>query len=92
METSYFVGTPFKREGKSKMESEKRKGGEVSYTIAGVVEATGMCSTLVRTAIRQGKLRARYVGRKPLIMRSDLEEFLSDLPQVAPHRRESAAA
>ena len=41
---------------------------------------TGMCRSNVFKAIREGKLSARKLGRRTLILQSDLQKFLESLP------------
>ena len=41
----------------------------------------GLGRTKFFELIREGKLRARKVGRRTLILRSDLEAFLASLPE-----------
>lgn len=35
-------------------------------------------------SVRTGKLRARKMGRRTLVLTSDLESFLNDLPPIEP--------
>jgi len=42
------------------------------------------CRDKIYGAINAGKLRARKNGRRTLILASDLEAYLNDLPVLAP--------
>jgi hypothetical protein len=59
----------------------------LAYSTIEVSRLTGICLTNIRAAVRNGELRARYVGRKPVHLREDIEAWLASLPDVAPHRR-----
>lgn len=48
--------------------------------ISDVVEESCVCKTLVYAAIKRGELRARKLGRATIILRSDFEEWLRNLP------------
>lgn len=52
----------------------------VSYTLTGAVEACGLSETTLRDAIEEGDLVAHYKGRRPVILRRDLEEWVESLP------------
>lgn len=56
----------------------------LTLTVTEVREATGMGRNQVYAAINSGKLRARKLGRKTLILKSDLEEFLQSLEPYQP--------
>ena len=52
----------------------------VEFTVEGAVAASGIGRTLLFRAIKQGRLRARKLGRRTIVTRDDLAEFLSSLP------------
>lgn len=52
----------------------------VSYDIPGAATAAGSSESVIRRAIAKGDLTPRYLGRKPLILRSDLLEWVESLP------------
>jgi Helix-turn-helix domain len=64
-------------------EFEKR---QLALSIAEVVQASGLCRTLVYAEIRSGRLLARKCGRRTVILREDLEAFLRALPCATPAR------
>lgn len=53
-----------------------------AYTVAETIAATGIGRDNVYRAINDGRLRARKLGRRTLILASDLEAFLQELPQI----------
>ena len=52
----------------------------VGFTVEGAVVASGLGRTKLFAAIKQGQLRARKFGRRTIITRDDLTEFLESLP------------
>ncbi len=50
--------------------------------IADVCKRTGLGRTTIFAAIRSGQLTARKVGRRTIILSSDLAGFLQALPRV----------
>lgn len=62
--------------------------GAVSFDQAGAAAATGLSERTIRDAIRNGDLIAHYLGKKPVILRDDLAEWISSLPT---ERRTDAA-
>ena len=52
----------------------------VGLTIEGAVAASGIGRTLIFRAIQRGDLRARKLGRRTIVLRDDLTEFLKSLP------------
>jgi hypothetical protein len=56
----------------------------LAFRIDEVVRTCGLCRTLIYAEIRAGRLRARKCGRRTIILRTDLEDFLSVLPASAP--------
>ncbi len=50
------------------------------YSIADVVEMSGVCRTVVYGEIKAGRLKARKLGRRTLILVRDFETWLSTLP------------
>ena len=51
-----------------------------SYSIANACDATGIKRSSIFEEIREGRLKARKFGRRTLILRSDLMEWLHALP------------
>jgi excisionase family DNA binding protein len=54
-----------------------------ALSIAEVGAAAGLGRTKVYEAIAEGKLRARKCGKRTLVLRDDLREFLASLPVTA---------
>ena len=52
----------------------------VSYDLPGAAAATGVSERTIRDAIRRGDLTAHYLGKKPLVMRDELADWVSALP------------
>lgn len=52
---------------------------QLSYSIEEVRSITGIGRTKIYEAINQGALKAKKYGKRTLILRIDLESFLSDL-------------
>lgn len=52
----------------------------VSYDLAGAADACGLSLREVQRAIRRGDLPVHYSGRKPLILASDLTDYIESLP------------
>ena len=53
-----------------------------AYNIPEVMARVGVGRDKLYRLIREGKLPARKLGRKTLILRSDLEAFLEALPRL----------
>lgn len=53
---------------------------KLGYTIDQAVEATGVGRTEMFVAMKEGKLRARKLGKRNIILVSDLISFLESLP------------
>jgi excisionase family DNA binding protein len=51
-----------------------------AFRIPEVCKATGLCRTTIYAAIKSGDLLARKYGRCTVILASDLEKFLIELP------------
>lgn len=54
---------------------------KIAYTILEAAEACGVGHDVIRKAIRSGQLVAKYPARKALIMRTDLELWLTNSPE-----------
>lgn len=52
----------------------------VSYDLASAAAATGLSVRSLQLAISRGDLPVHYSGRKPLILASDLSEYVAALP------------
>lgn len=52
---------------------------KLAFTIEEVTEAAGIGKTKIYESINSGSLKARKFGKKTLICRQDLEDFLNGL-------------
>lgn len=59
---------------------------KVSYSIEEAAEATGYSTDTIRRALRNSDLTARYANTKPVILATELTEWLESLPTEAPAR------
>lgn len=53
-----------------------------AYTVAEALDRLSLSRDTFYRMVREGRLRARKVGRKTLILDSDLKEFMESLPQI----------
>lgn len=53
---------------------------KMALSISEAVEITGLCRDTIYRAIGSGALVARKNGKRTLILRSELESFLTSLP------------
>ena len=53
-----------------------------AFSIAEVIARTGLGRDTVYGLIRDGQFVARKVGRRTLVVNSDLEKFLTSLPVI----------
>jgi excisionase family DNA binding protein len=56
---------------------------KLSLSVEEAAEATGIGRSKLYEAMRDGLLQARKFGRRTIILRDDLERFLSALPKAA---------
>jgi len=59
-------------------------GQKLALSVDEAARRADTCRDKIYGAINTGKLRARKNGRRTLILASDLEAFLNDLPMLAP--------
>ena len=64
--------------------------GRRAYSIEEMCALTGLGRDAVYTAIRNGRLVARKLGRRTLITDDDLRQFLAGLPRAGGHEQASA--
>ena len=64
--------------------------GRRAHSIAETCALTGLGRDAVYTAIRDGHLVARKLGRRTLITDDDLRQFLAGLPRAGGHEQASA--
>ena len=55
---------------------------KIAYSIAEVVDLTGISRSKVYELIRDGHLRAVKSGHRTLILHTDLETYLASLPET----------
>lgn len=55
---------------------------QLTYSIPDVSVRTGLGKTTVYKAISEGRLKARKLGNRTLILASELDKFLNSLPEV----------
>lgn len=59
---------------------------KVAYSIEEAAEASGYSTDTIRRAIRNSDMTARYANSKPVILATELTEWLESLPTEAPRR------
>lgn len=59
---------------------------KVAYSIEEAAEATGYSTDTIRRALRNSDMTARYANSKPVILATELTEWLEALPTEAPNR------
>jgi excisionase family DNA binding protein len=52
----------------------------LAYTVEEAATALGLGVSTIRALMKQGKLIPSYVGKKPLLSKTELERFLHDQP------------
>ena len=57
----------------------------LSFSIEGVQKATGLGRTKLYEAINTGLLPAKKYGRRTIILKNDLEDFLKGLEPYSPN-------
>lgn len=57
---------------------------KLSLSVEEVVSATGLGRTKIYALLRSGKLKARKVGARTIILKDDLDDFLKGLESY-PH-------
>jgi excisionase family DNA binding protein len=59
---------------------------KIAFSIEEAAEATGYSTDTIRRALRRGDMTARYANSKPVILATELKEWLEALPTEAPSR------
>jgi excisionase family DNA binding protein len=59
---------------------------KLAFSVAEAAVHADLCRDNIYRAIRDGDLRARKAGRRTLILRTDLEAYLQNLPSLALRR------
>jgi excisionase family DNA binding protein len=55
-----------------------------AYSVPETMCVLGLCRDSVYRLIREGKLPARKIGRRTVVLASDLQQFLEALPRLGP--------
>ena len=64
----------------------------MAYSVPEAGALAGIGPTAAWTAVREGRLKTRRLGRRQLVLREDLERYLTSLPKGEVIPRKSAAA
>jgi excisionase family DNA binding protein len=62
--------------------SDKSSATTAAYTVAEALVRLNLSRDTFYRLVREGRLRARKVGRKTLVLDSDLRQFLETLPTI----------
>ena len=62
----------------------------LSYSIREIVSNNPVGRTAVYEALNRGDLKARKMGRRTVILRTDLEQWLASLPFYCPRHKHDA--
>lgn len=65
------------------MDQDEYRIAREAFSIAEASASAGIGRTKLYEAIGQGRLKARKCGKRTLILRADLREFLASLPSAA---------
>lgn len=57
---------------------------KIAFSIEEAAEASGYSTDTIRRALRNNDLIARYANSKPVILATELTDWLSSLPTEAP--------
>jgi excisionase family DNA binding protein len=55
-----------------------------AYSVPETMCVLGLCRDSVYKLIREGRLPARKIGRRTVVLASDLQQFLEALPRLGP--------
>jgi hypothetical protein len=69
---------PFRKEGVA-LEKQNRNAEPIAYGVDGVIDLLGgnISPGLIRLEIKRGKLRSTKVGRRVLVLRTELLRYLA---------------
>lgn len=59
---------------------------KLAYSIEEAAIAAGYSTDTIRRAIRNSDMTARYANSKPVILATELQDWLETLPTEAPNR------
>ena len=57
---------------------------KISYSVAEAAEAVGLSERVIRDAVKNHRIPARYMNSKALIRREDLADYIEQLPSESP--------
>ena len=63
----------------------------LAYTVDGASTASGACRSTLYVDMKSGKLPARKLGKRTLILAKDLERYLEGLPTLAEAKAQPAS-
>jgi len=53
---------------------------QLSYSISEVCKATSLGRTKIYQHLKRGELKSRKLGKRTIILKTDLDDFLNNLP------------
>ena len=59
-------------------------GERAAYSLDQLAESTSMSKAYWRKVVREGRLRAKLVGRRVVVLAEDAENFLKNAPDWSP--------
>lgn len=59
------------------------RGDNLAFSVQEAARVSGLGRTKLYESIRDGRLVARKFGSRTIVLRTDLKQFLEDLPVVA---------
>lgn len=62
---------------------------KLSYSVAEACAATSLGTSKLYELISEGKIVARCIGRRTVILRDDLQNYLATLPKLKPQQRQT---
>ncbi len=62
---------------------------QLSLSVEEVCAATGLGRTKIYQLANSGKLKARKIGKRTIVLKNDLEAFLNGLESYAPEKAEA---
>jgi hypothetical protein len=66
----------------SRRSARHRRSAAIASKSSGRSTGSGICRSLIYIEIRDGRLKARKIGRRTIIATEDGEEWFSKLPRV----------
>lgn len=69
------------------MTAPRANEDKLAYSIEEACAATSLGTTKIYALISEGKIAARALGRRTVILRADLQHYLDSLPAWEPQQR-----